>query len=356
MPNIGPTEILAALLTMLLLFIFWSMFVAWVWLIWCLLTGQSFLPERPMVLRGEPSWGAGTVLLVFLSYIGISILISMSYPLVADKFPAKAAPLPLAGVPLSHMMLLNAVVEIVMLILVPIVVSLTCGARLRDFGLGFDGWWRQVSVGVVATLIAAPPVNAIQLLATKIWTYQRHPVQEMISKEFSVGVAGLAVVTAVILAPMFEELLFRGLLQSWLAAVFDRRAIPSTTHAQEDVVFDGAPTGPPLQTGYWEPECELVPEPEPRSPYDAPKTLDSPPSHPPSRTWLAIVLTSLLFASVHAGQWPAPIALFILAVVIGTIYYRTGSLIAAISMHATFNGLSTLALFTDLVIKANQIK
>jgi membrane protease YdiL (CAAX protease family) len=358
MPNIGPTEILAALLTMLLLFIFWSMFVAWVWLIWCLLTGQSFLPERPMVTRGEPSWGAGTVLLVFLSYVGISVLISMSYPFVADKFPAKAAPLPLAGVPLSHMMLLNAVVEIVMLILVPLLVSLTCGARLRDFGLGFDCWWRQASVGVVATLIAAPPVNAIQILATKIWTYQRHPVQEMISKEFSVGVAGLAVVTAVILAPMFEELLFRGLLQSWLTAIFDRHAIPSTTHAQEDVVFDDAQTGQPLPAGYWQPECGQVaePEPEPRSPYDAPKNLDSPPTDPPSRTWLAIVLTSLLFASVHAGQWPAPIALFVLAVVIGTIYYRTGSLIAAISMHATFNGLSTLALFTDLVTKASQIK
>ena len=53
---------------------------------------------------------------------------------------------------------------------------------------------------------------------------------------------------------------------------------------------------------------------------------------------------------MHVIEW------IILAVVIGTIYYRTGSLIAAISMHATFNGLSTLALFTDLVIKANQIK
>ena len=29
MPNIGPTEILLALLTMLLLSIFWAMFIAW---------------------------------------------------------------------------------------------------------------------------------------------------------------------------------------------------------------------------------------------------------------------------------------------------------------------------------------
>ena len=117
-----------------------------------------------MVIRGEPSWGAGTVLLIFLSYIGVSFLISVGYPWVAEKLPARAATLPVAEVPLSHLMLLNAVVEIVMIILVPIVVSLTCGARLRDFGLSLEGWWRQAAVGVVATLIAAPPVNAIQIL------------------------------------------------------------------------------------------------------------------------------------------------------------------------------------------------
>jgi hypothetical protein len=63
------------------------------------------------------------------------------------------------------------------------------------------------------------------------------------------------------------------------------------------------------------------------------------------RPWLGIVLTSLIFASVHAAQWPAPLALFPLAVVIGTVYYRTGSLIAAVCMHAMFNGISTLMLF-----------
>jgi hypothetical protein len=73
-----------------------------------------------------------------------------------------------------------------------------------------------------------------------------------------------------------------------------------------------------------------------------------------------IVLTSLLFAAVHAGQWPAPIALFLLALVIGTIYDRTGSLIAAIVVHATFNGLSMLALLLVLLagpfVDANKAK
>ena len=70
---------------------------------------------------------------------------------------------------------------------------------------------------------------------------------------------------------------------------------------------------------------------------------------PASRAGLGIVLTSLVFASVHYAQWPAPIALFALAMVIGTVYYRTGSLIAAVFMHATFNGLNTLLLFAVLL-------
>jgi membrane protease YdiL (CAAX protease family) len=422
MPDIGQhAEVLVPLLSMLLLLICWAMFVAWAWLIWRLVTGQSILPERPLVTRGEPLWGAGTILLVFLSYVGVSFLISISYPLVALGLPVKAADLPLAGgmvdgseltgkassaarhhkasvtapgqvdlrprfsaiaaapsvaigldgipavkkvddekkVPLSHLMLLNAVVEIAMLILVPIVVSLTCGARLRDFGLSFGGWWRQAGVGAVAVLIAAPPVNAIQILAAKLWTYDPHPVQKMMFTEFSVGVAGLAVATAVILAPMFEELFFRGLLQSWLAALFERRALPSTIALQADAPIQ-ASTGQPPPTDYCESECELDPNAErasePRSPYEAPKTLDSPSIQPASRTWLAIALTSFSFGFVHYQQWPAPIALFVLSLVIGTVYHRTGSLIAAISMHATFNGLSTLALFLGVMTKASQIK
>jgi len=67
-----------------------------------------------------------------------------------------------------------------------------------------------------------------------------------------------------------------------------------------------------------------------------------------------------LFAGVHAAQWPAPIALFFLALVIGTVYHRTGSLIAAIFVHATFNGLSTLSMFMALlggpIVDANKVK
>src|SRR5205814_3907184 len=80
---------------------------------------------------------------------------------------------------------------------------------------------------------------------------------------------------------------------------------------------------------------------------DPPREVVLAPSPRRSRflTGVAIVLTSLFFAAVHAAQWPAPIALFVLALAIGTVYERTGSLIAAVCMHAVFNGISTLGLF-----------
>jgi membrane protease YdiL (CAAX protease family) len=333
MPKIGPTEILLAVLSTVFLAIVVAIFMSWGWLIWRLLTGQPILPERPMLSRRETPWRGGTILVVFLVYVALSLLISYGYHVKRAHKPGVAD-----DVPWAHMMQLNAVLEIVLLILVPVVVRMTCGARLRDFGLSKDGWWRQAFLGMVATLIAAPPVYAVQYGAALIWEPEAHPLIKMILEEFSLGVGGLAVVTAVFLAPMFEELAFRGLLQSWLVGVLDRDASPPAMILQEEAVCR-PPTEQAPAAEVWDAELD----------HHTFSKVASSPLRPATETlgrrWLGIVLTSLLFAYVHAPQWPAPIALFALALVIGTVYYRTGSLIAAIFMHATFNGISTLMLF-----------
>ena len=253
--------------------------------------------------------------------------------------------------PLSHQMLLNGLVDLCMLIVIPVLARFTCGARLRDFGLSFDGWWRQAAIGVVATLIVTPAVSAIQFVATKIWSPQAHPFQEMMFKEFTVGMAGVAVMTAVVLAPLFEELAFRGLLQSWLVDALLRSA---GRRPSDGIVVDvpgDTLANPVLATSdsHREPEAELSSPFKSPNVLDSPGPLQSPDSSPLGNAWLGIVLTSVLFASVHYAQWPAPVALFALAVVIGIVYQRTGSLIAAMSMHATFNGLNTLLLFLVLL-------
>ena len=66
-------------------------------------------------------------------------------------------------------------------------------------------------------------------------------------------------------------------------------------------------TGQSPPAAYCDTPLEVLPvrELEPRSPYEPPQAMDSPPGQPsPSRAWLTVVLTSLLFASVHAPSGP----------------------------------------------------
>ena len=59
-----------------------------------------------------------------------------------------------------------------------------------------------------------------------------------------------------------------------------------------------------------------------------------------SMRWLAVVITSVVFAIIHP-LWTAPL-IFLLSLCLGYAYERTGSLWVPIVMHAMFNTSSTL--------------
>jgi membrane protease YdiL (CAAX protease family) len=272
---------------------------------------------------------------------------------------------------LVEMLAVFALTDVVLLLVIPGIVWLTSGATSRDFGISHDGWLKQAAVGFVAALVASPAVYALQILAAKFWTPTEHPVQKMLEKEFSLGVADLAFLSAVVVAPMFEELLFRGILQNWLVSLFGRFAGRKRAKSRELVAdlactdpVDGAEPMAALETwdsdpDYWEADDRDGSPGEETSTGsgegDAPVSGEASgradlAGGPLLRSgWLAIVVTSLLFGAVHAPQWPSPIPLFVLALVIGAVYQRTGSLVAAVFIHATFNGLSTLAMFAALL-------
>jgi membrane protease YdiL (CAAX protease family) len=63
-------------------------------------------------------------------------------------------------------------------------------------------------------------------------------------------------------------------------------------------------------------------------------------SLPMARAAGAIYATSLLFAAAHSFAWPSPVSLFVLALGLGYLAYRTQSLVAPIVLHALFNGTS----------------
>jgi membrane protease YdiL (CAAX protease family) len=403
MVEINPAQLALALLTTVLLSALLAMFVGWGWMFWRLATGQSLLPSQPLVSLSPPSWRGGTVLLAFSIYVVMNVLVAGVYARALGRVPRKPAPaVKPAGESIkqresadgehgskpadkranpvvlrkdvagkidakqahgttdgekapkptesdeedgtfsrTEQMFLVSLINCLLLVVLPILTRATSGARLRDLGLSFKGWERQAAIGVVATLIAAPAVYSIQFASLLIWKANAHPLEKMLRKEFDgLGVADLAVLSAVILAPIVEEFMFRGLLQRWCIDFLSRRArtrelLPQPADALVPVAADG---GLASEQKTWPEFTATV--------ISGSKRVGSPTR---AAVIAGITITSLFFAVVHAPQWPAPIPLFALALIIGSVYHRTGSLIAAIFMHATFNSFSTLAMFVAIL-------
>jgi membrane protease YdiL (CAAX protease family) len=295
---------------------------------------------------------------------------------------------------LTENLAIGAFSSVVLLVLAPLVLRLTSRSPLRDLGLSFDKWWLQAVAGVIAFLAIEPVLLATQFAMTRIWESNAHPLFKMVREEFSPGVPQLAILLAVFIAPMWEEFLFRGVIQSWMVRHFEwleelrfggggwiksrsqRRppepapvlveSLAGTASELEPAAFRATPASPEFEQDFG-PSVELPPKPVPAeskddfpNPWAAPRV--EPPGKPLSTTPIkprggprpaahaGIITTSLIFGALHFDQWPAPIAVFLLAVAIGYVYERTGSLIAAFCMHATFNGLSTLFVLGSLLV------
>jgi membrane protease YdiL (CAAX protease family) len=295
----------------------------------------------------------------------------------SDELSSKSGP----RLRLSHteLLALHAVGDLVLLAIAPLILRMTSRSPFRDLGLCFNRWWLQAGVGVVAFLAIQPSLMATQATMMKIWESHPHPLIKLVNDEFSPGVPQLAILLAVIVAPMAEELVYRGIIQSWLVnrtasalngvsslisrgmttesspvspcqrhdvepppVPSENPANPGGTHAAEPEAIDSSSRPPEFHT---EGAAPIEPPPQPENP--------APPNTHRARRAAAVMgitMTSLIFAALHFDQWPAPIALFLLSVVIGYVYERTGSLIAAICMHAAFNGLSTFLLLSSLLV------
>lgn len=225
---------------------------------------------------------------------------------------------------------------------------------------------RGVRAGLLGALIAVPWTIVGGGLLERVYqhTGYQHPTEHELLRKMksapSPVVEWTLVLGAVVIAPLFEELLFRGHLQTLI-----RRGLVMLTHPRHR--SDGPESLPPAVP--YSPMGALpdpVPGPPgpsmPRPPSPAPPPpdrMDPPPgapvlqySSPPVslpassspaivwQTWAAIVTTSLVFALVHP-LWMAPI-IFFLSLCLGYAYERTGSLWTSITMHAIFNLLNTV--------------
>jgi membrane protease YdiL (CAAX protease family) len=145
---------------------------------------------------------------------------------------------------------------------------------------------------------------------------------------------------AIIAAPFFEEYLFRGFLQTFLRQTFVNWTMILSPRAPAPLPAGPLPGLPEAQAPAELPPAGAPPIMTLGYRAAAPAALPPPQGKRIWQTWVAILVTSLLFASVHEA-WTAPL-IFLLAVFLGYAYERTGSLWTTITIHLVFNSTSTI--------------
>ena len=191
----------------------------------------------------------------------------------------------------------------------------------------------RMALGALAWFIIAPVTIAIHVLTLVVQQeiggpMDVHPLSNFHPTSDGFG-GGIFLVAVCVMTPWVEEYFFRGVLLPWVVRASYRPwllvvwafgfAFQSFGDFRDPhygavlFVASGA-----LLLGL----CQALPKSKPK------------------RTILAIVSTSLLFGAVHSAVWPSPIPLFVLALGLGYLTARTGSIIPAVVVHGLFNGVS----------------
>lgn len=164
-------------------------------------------------------------------------------------------------------------------------------ARLADAGfrkIGLLPRWpkRDLGLGLLGGVVGLGLASGVGTLVNYLSELMKQPVDpvahemlKMLREEYSVSLLVNLIISAVILAPLVEEIVFRGVFQTSLLRLFN------------------------------------------------------------GRRWPTILIASAVFAVIHWAvvPWQGLIPLFTLGVIWGVLYERTGSLLPPILAHAVFN-------------------
>lgn len=266
----------------------------------------------------------------------------------------------------EDMAMLSVVPPAVCFGIVTLFIALIQPGLLSAIGLSKRSFPRGLKLGLLAALVIVPWVFLVSQATDIIYrmTDFQHPEEHELLKVMTTPkelYKWLAILGAVLVAPIWEEFFFRGLLQTAITESLLRMLYPyQVTPSGFPVVQSPQvpPAGPVLpQDPTADPTALpsfLPPTAPPGWPPGAPLQYASPPPayvpqplqvsrRPHSRAlaaWISILITSTLFALVHP-LWTAPI-IFFLAVGLGYVYERSGKLWVPMTVHAAFNIISTI--------------
>jgi membrane protease YdiL (CAAX protease family) len=311
-----------AILTFITSAIFAGAFVSW------MIVGTRLRRREPL-LQYEPRrpvpWNGVDLLLV------IAILVLTQFVLVNGAVGIAGITLPKDPTQYSTkeqtvLLVSQFAASLTALILAVAILRRRTAATAADFGVGLRRLPYDASCGLVAFGAVAPVVFLLQVLLTKVIPYE-HPVINLIEKQPSVPVLAMMTLSAVVIAPVVEEFLFRGLLQGWLEKLENSliRKNGNESNGESDSLEDSA--------------CDATTD----NAVVARVAL-----YGFSPGFVPVVISSLLFALMHYGHGPAIIPLFLFALVLGYLYRQTHRLAPSILVHLLLNGISMLALLAEM--------
>jgi membrane protease YdiL (CAAX protease family) len=229
------------------------------------------------------------------------------------------------------------------------------------------GWARNVVAGYLTWLLLTPAAFVVFVLANLAHSGltgqppDKHPLT-VLGESAGTREWALFVLQTVVLAPVLEELVFRGLLLPWLATQrpADPEAPLTIPPARRPLAVLLVAAGiaaighlGDLQHAWAAGDrggviAHLVPG----LFFLALVPLDFVPFRRLRRhlrlrsrqAVRAVLASAALFAAFHAHVWPSPVPLVVLAVGLGYLYLRTSSLVGPVVVHAMFNAVSAIYL------------
>jgi membrane protease YdiL (CAAX protease family) len=221
---------------------------------------------------------------------------------------------------------------------IPGLLYLGSGTRPYQLGLTRHRLVQNITLAFLGWLVLTPLVTGINVVVEGVWQWLQnkpevHPLAQLGLHHPTPVEWVILLLLAAVFAPVLEELVFRGLLQTWFASRSwgGHVAIAGALFLAYDRGWDKA--------GIW--PVAFVLAMLPGYVYVSRATWSWLPY--PSAAQ-AIYGTSLLFALAHAGVWPTPIPLFVLGLGLGYLAHRTQSLVGPMLLHALFNAVACVVL------------
>lgn len=215
---------------------------------------------------------------------------------------------------------------------------------LSELGFSIEKIGEKIKLGLFSSVMVIPPVLLIQYFLTKLIPYS-HPTVDSLKNGSSSLLLGLTAFSAIVVAPLVEEFLFRvvlqGGIQSWLRmgtaeipqAIYgdpSRRGISSSPYGEPDPSDSHSESN---KSASEKPDSKITISPL-RAKFD---------------TVVPILMSAAIFASFHIGQGAAPIPLFFFGLGLGYLYHRTHSIYPCLILHVVLNAWSVAILLLGSV-------